>query len=167
MNFTECVLIRGCWNIGPVLCVKWIYLNIMDLLWVVHMKFITSMHMWFYFLVTHFSHSEHCYGRGERSVLFNDVVNFWDYIVSMGDECNEYGALIKRILTGENRSTWGKPVLVPLFSTTNLTQTGLEFLCLKRVNLWNDTSSLQNKMILCNLLDKCSRILMFVINCHW
>lgn len=72
MNFTNCVLIHGCWNIGPVLCVKWIFLNIMDLLWVVHMEFITSMHMGFYFLVNHFSHSEGegCYGRRERSVLF-------------------------------------------------------------------------------------------------
>jgi hypothetical protein len=42
----------------------------------VQMQFITSMHTWFYFLVTHFSHSEHCYGRRERSVSFNDAVNF-------------------------------------------------------------------------------------------
>jgi hypothetical protein len=76
MNFTKHVLIHGCWNIEPVLCVKWIYLNIMDLLLVVHMQFITSMHIWFYFLVAHFSHSEGCYGRGERSVLFNDAVSF-------------------------------------------------------------------------------------------
>ena len=111
----------------------------------VHMQFITSMHMWFYFLVTHFSHSERCYGRRERNVSLNDAVNFWNYIVSMGDECNECGALIKKILTGKNRSTWRKPVLVPLFSTTNLMQTGLELLCLKHVDLQYDTSSLYHQ----------------------
>lgn len=110
-----------------------------------HAVYHIYMHMWFYFFVTRFSHSEHCYVRRKRSVLFNNAVNFWDCVVSMGDDCNEYGALIKKILTGENRSTWRKPVLVPLFSTSNLSQTGLELLCLKHVNLSYDASSLYHQ----------------------
>jgi hypothetical protein len=66
MNFTNCVLIHGCWNTEPVLCVKWIYLNITDLLWVAHIHFI----VWLCYPVTCFSYSKGCHGRGREREIF-------------------------------------------------------------------------------------------------
>lgn len=66
-----------------------------------------TRHMWFWIQIL--------FSVNFLSVLFNDAVNYWDYVAQVIDEWLWSAGTVT--LTGDNWNTWRKPVPLLLFPT--------------------------------------------------